>query len=277
MISAGVDVISSPSDNYFSDPSDKLRPAMENLRRALFEFGIKGIAVSTTFSFDKIMSIPFPPSSADFQRPLFDLVMNKVFDFLGETNSSLLVNIYPYDVYRMKTEVPIGFVLFQENPFNFHDDSITGVRYRNLFDLMVDAVIAALTVSGHESIPLIVAETGWPTSLGRSHVGNIPGEAEATEAYAEVYLKGLINHLKLGMGTPLKKEAMTEVYVYQLFDKSENTGDGNGSSRLGLQWGIMHPNMTMKFDIDFSGSQDVFRMGRIFVMCFVVCAILTLL
>ena len=69
---------------------------------------------------------------------------------------------------------------------------VTGVRYFNLFDMMADAVITAMAVMGHENIPLVVAETGWPSGGGEA------GEVEANVVYAEMYLKGLVRHLKSG-------------------------------------------------------------------------------
>nr|YP_010131406.1 hypothetical protein KQ580_mgp35 [Bruguiera sexangula]QPZ76279.1 hypothetical protein [Bruguiera sexangula] len=79
--------------------------------------------------------------------------------------------------------------------------------------MMVDAVITSLAVAGHENIPVVVAETGWPSS------GDDPGEVDATPAYAEMYIKGLVNHLRSGLGTPLRKEGVAETTIYELLDK----------------------------------------------------------
>lgn len=142
-----------------------LLPAIRNLYLALRDLGIYKISVSTTFSFVKAVTIPpFPPSSANFQEPLGELVSRPLLQFLEDTNSSFLVKIYSYNIYRMYPEIPIGFALFQEHPFNFRDDLVTGVRYRNLFDMMVDAVITSMAVAGHQNVPLVVAEAGWPSS-----------------------------------------------------------------------------------------------------------------
>ncbi|XP_012832719.1 PREDICTED: glucan endo-1,3-beta-glucosidase GIV [Erythranthe guttata] len=259
LISAGSDVITSAAtSNPDLDPSTVLLAAMRNLRLSLLDLGIRTIPVSTTFSFIDIMTTSFPPSAAEFQEPIGNLILRPLLQFLEETNSSLLVNLYPYNMYRINSEIPIGFVLFQEHPFNFRDDLITGVRYRNLFDMMVDAVVAAMTVSGHESIPVIVAETGWPSEY----------EARAAGNYAEMYLKGLIKHLRSGLGTPLRKEGVAEAYIYQLFDEVDSSYNNGrnattaaaaemiGGAEAGQHWGIMYPNMTMKYNVDFSGSPN---------------------
>ncbi|XP_022156920.1 glucan endo-1,3-beta-glucosidase 2 [Momordica charantia] len=223
-----------------------LLPAIRNVYIALRNLGIRQISVSTTFSFVSIMTTPFPPSAARFQEPVSQTVMRPLLQFLRDTNSSFLINIYPYNLYRLNSEIPIGYALFQKHPFNFRDDVITGVRYRNLFDSMVDAVISAMAVAGHEDVPVIVTETGWPS------FGTDSGEVEANQDYAEMYLKGLIAHLKSGFGTPLRREGVMETYIYQLFDGEEEQG-----ARPVRKWGLLYPNMTKKYDVVFSKSAGI--------------------
>jgi hypothetical protein len=86
--------------------------------------------------------------------------------------------------------------------FNFRDNLVTGIRYWNLFDMMVDAAISAMAVAGYENILVVVAKTGWPSSGGEA------SEVNANLAYAEMYLKGLVAHLRSGIGTPLRKEGV---------------------------------------------------------------------
>lgn len=206
------------------------------------------------------MTSSFPPSSAEFQEPAAGLIIKPLLKFLEETNSSFLINLYPYNIYRLNSDIPIGFALFQEHPFNFRDDLTTGVRYRNLFDMMVDSVITALAVAGHENIPVTVTETGWPSADEVTDV-------DASKVYAEMYLKGLVRHLKSGMGTPLRREGVAEAYVYELIDQEEKKGMDSNSKR---RWGILYSNMTRKYDIDFSDSVRVFE-GRGLIRMVVSC------
>lgn len=99
---------------------------------------------------------------------------------------------------------------------------------------MVDAVVSAMALAGYETIPVVVTETGWPSS------GN---ELDANSGYAEIYLRGLVKHLMSGAGTPLLKDGVRGVYLYELFDK-----EGNGRN-----WGVLYPNGSAKYRIDFSG------------------------
>lgn len=242
-ISVGSDTVSASQ----IDLADFLIPAIQNLKRSLDSLGISDISVSTTFSFIDIISNAFPPSSAEFQEPINRMLIRPLLQFLEENNSSFFINLYPYKVYSLNSEIPVGFALFRDHPYNFRDDSVTGVRYRNLFDMMVDAVIAAMTVSGHENIPLVVTETGWPSY-------NSGNEPEASHHYSEMYFQGLITHLKSGLGTPLRKEGVAEAYLYELFDNDTMQITGSGMQN----WGIMYPNLTMKYNIAFSSDSRRF-------------------
>ncbi|KAJ6325149.1 hypothetical protein OIU76_012267 [Salix suchowensis] len=234
----------SVGDDAVSQLSPFLLPAIRNVHLALRDLGIKKISVSTTFSFVNVITTPFPPSSGTFQEPLGDLLIKPLLQFLEDTNSSFLVNLYPYNLYRINSEIPLGFALFQEHPFNFRDDLITGVRYWNLFDMMVDAVVSALAVAGHENLPVIVAETGWPST------GGDPTEVDAKLEYAEMYIKGLVGHLRSGVGTPLRKEGVSQAYIFELIDKDiVKQGTRN--------WGILYANMSKKYHVEFSGCDEI--------------------
>ncbi|XP_042512174.1 glucan endo-1,3-beta-glucosidase 12-like [Macadamia integrifolia] len=237
-ISVGDDVLNPFTTNL----SDSLLPAIRNVYGALHQLGISKISVSTTVSFADIVTTAFPPSSAVFRKPIAGSLMKPLLEFLSSTNSSLLINLNPYILYRSHPEIPIGFALFQEQPFNFRDDHKTGVRYRNLFDTMVDSVITATAAVGHYRVPVIIAETGWPSHGGKD-------ERDATEEYAQMYNTGLVRHLQSSIGTPLRREGVAETYIYELFDE-----DGKKGPSSERHWGILYPNLTKKYEINFSGS-----------------------
>ncbi|CAH8360488.1 unnamed protein product [Eruca vesicaria subsp. sativa] len=252
-ISVGNDVVS-----YSPDVSPFLLRAMQNVHLSLADLRIYKISVSTTFSFFNIVPTAFPPSSAQFQEPNGEVIIRPILQFLERTNSSFLVNLFPYNMYRSSFSIPVGFALFEEGPFNFRDDLTTGVRYRNLFDMMVDAVISAMAVMGHENLPVVVAETGWPSS------GIDGGEVDATLLYSEMYLKGLLGHLRSGGGTPLRREGVAEVYVFELVERDD---DGKRGVR---NWGLLHRNLSSKYGFEFSGCGGGGGNGRRFAEFLVV-------
>lgn len=108
-----------------------------------------------------------------------------------------------------------------------------------------------MATAGYENIPIVVTETGWPSAstAGRGSSGD---EKDANMEYAEMYLKGLVKHLKSSEGTPLRKEGAASVYVYELFDEEAE----EGTQPPGRRWGILYPNLTKKYSIDFSGSSS---------------------
>ncbi|XP_057421820.1 probable glucan endo-1,3-beta-glucosidase A6 [Lotus japonicus] len=223
--------------DVYPQAANNLLLAISNIQVSLRDLGIRKIAVSTSFSFDTVVTSPFPPSSATFQDPAGVNLMGSLLEFLSDNNFSFLINLYPYNLYRLHPEIPLGLALFQENSFNFHDDVTTRSRYWNLFDMMVDAVASAMAEAGYETIPIVVTETGWPSS-------DAADEFNANLGYAETYLRGLVNHLSSGTGTPLLKDGVQQVYVYELFDRKGTT--------TGRDWGILYPNGTAKYHVDFS-------------------------
>ncbi|KAK4798440.1 hypothetical protein SAY86_030766 [Trapa natans] len=234
------------------DAVDLLLPAIRNVDSSLRDLGIHHISVSTTFSFVNIMTGAFPPSSATFEKPLLENLIRPLLDFLKSANSSFMVNIYPYNLYRLKCEIPLGFALFQNEAFMYRDDLVTGARYWNLFDMMVDSVVAAMAVAGHEDVPIIVAETGWPSSSPDKT------ELDANADYAEMYIRGLLKHLRSAMGTPLRKEGVAEAYIYELVDKEVKPSGDTGRS-----WGILYPNLTRKYQhrLEFSCAYRLVHCG----------------
>ncbi|EPS57936.1 glycosyl hydrolases family 17 protein, partial [Genlisea aurea] len=243
LISIGSESISAAYPDPTLDPSAALLPAVRTIRLALHRFSIRTIPVSAALSFVNAVRNPFPPSSAEFQEPIGALLIRPLLQFLEETDSPFLINIYPIDVYRIRPEIPLGFALFQEGRLNYRDDPITGIRYRNLFDMMVDAVSAAMSAYGKQNISIIVAETGWPTNGGAGK-------------HSQVYVKGLVEHLR-----SWRTQRVTEAYIYQLFDENDNDTARITKKNSGQTWGIMHPDMKMKFDIEISGSRNLRRNG----------------
>ncbi|KAL5709253.1 hypothetical protein ACHQM5_019964 [Ranunculus cassubicifolius] len=241
-ISVGNNVV---SDLGNGNVSDVVIYAMRSVRESLDELGITKISVSTSFSFTDVITTAFPPSSGEFHESVTESLMKPVLQFLAETHSPFLISVYPYELYRTEPTIPLGYALFEEPAFMYRDDTMSGVRYRNLFDSMVDSVITAIAKLGHENIPVIVTETGWPNIDETKDV-------DADRIYAEMYIRGLVRHVKSGRGTPLRKEGVPETYVFELFDNSEI----NDTSEIRRQWGILNQDMTQKYNIDFSGSDQ---------------------
>ncbi|KAK1298449.1 Glucan endo-1,3-beta-glucosidase 13 [Acorus calamus] len=225
--------------HHSSSPS--LLPALTNLRSSLLRLGLLHISVTTVVSFDSISPL-FPPSAARFNSS----VAPELIEFLSKTNSSFLIDVQPFHVYRTQPSTPIGFAVFADHPFGFRTDPFTGLRYRNLYDVMVDAAVSAVETEMKKGgrLPVVVSATGWPSRGGEEE------PAEAGEVYAEMYLKGLVRHLESGVGTPMRREGAEEVYVFELFDNWARRG-----LESGRHWGVWFENLTGKYEgVDFSGA-----------------------
>ncbi|CAI0443476.1 unnamed protein product [Linum tenue] len=221
--------------------SELLLPAIRNVDLALQDFGIKDISVTATLSFLDVVTGIIPPSLATFREPMGEQVIRPLLQFLEDHSSVLLVDLSPYKVSRMYSQIPLGFSLFQGGEQSFYRDFSTGLTYHNMFDLMVDAVANSLEIFGYEDMPLVVAAAGWPSSA----VGEDgSADPDATRANAEAYLSSLVAHLKV---TPERNQVMKQVYLEHLIDAETEQGT--------QIWGILDRNLSNKYPrTDFSSS-----------------------
>jgi len=72
---------------------------------------ICNIKVSTSFSFVTTLTSHFPPSNAQFQEPSGATLFGPLLQFLHDTHSSLFINLYPYNLYRLNLEIPLKIAL----------------------------------------------------------------------------------------------------------------------------------------------------------------------
>ncbi|CAA7060705.1 unnamed protein product [Microthlaspi erraticum] len=222
IISVGNDALSDSPD-----VSPFLLRAMQNLRRSLKEIRIYKISVSTTFSFSSIIPNAFPPSSARFQQPNGEVILRPILRFLEKTNSPFLINLYPY-IYKSTCSSTIGFALFDDSALSVTTDPSTRVRYRSLFHVMYDALVMSLGAMGHGTLPIIISETGWPSS------GNDAGDVDATFLYSTMFLSSLNDHLK---NPSVRKEGPLEVYIFEFVDNEQGV----------RRWGLLYQNLTAKY------------------------------
>ncbi|KAL9427803.1 hypothetical protein AB3S75_029899 [Citrus x aurantiifolia] len=130
------------------------------------------IKVSTPLSSSLILD-SFPPSQAFFNRS-WNPVLVPMLNFLQSTDSSLMLNIYPYyDYMQSNGVIPLDYALFKPLPPNKEAvDSNTLVHYSNVFDAMVDAAYFAMAFLNFTNIPVMVTESGWPSKGSGSVLAN---------------------------------------------------------------------------------------------------------
>jgi len=208
----------------------RILPAMRNLDAALAAAGLGGsIKVSTSVRFDAVAS-SFPPSSGVFAQGY----MADVARYLAGTGAPLLANVYPYFAYRGNPrDISLGYATFRPGSTTVRDGG-NGLTYTNLFDAMVDAVVAALEKAGAPNVRVVVSESGWPSAGGFA----------ASVDNARSYNQGLIDHV--GRGTPKRPGAALETFIFAMFNENQKGGDPTERN-----FGLFYPNKQPVYPIRF--------------------------
>ncbi|CAN8324390.1 unnamed protein product [Cochlearia groenlandica] len=220
-------------------------PAMRKIVNSLRSHDIHNIKVGTSLAMDTLRST-FPPSNSTFREEITEEFISPLLRFLNGTNSYFFVNLQPYFRWsRNPMNTSLDYALFQSN--STYTDPLTGLVYHNLLDQMLDSVIFASTKLGYPHIRIAISETGWPNS------GDID-ETGANIFNAAIYNRNLINKITTNppIGTPARPGLPIPTFVFSLFN--ENQKNGSGTQR---NWGILHPNGTPIYDIDFSGQKPL--------------------
>ncbi|WOL03853.1 hypothetical protein Cni_G12573 [Canna indica] len=224
-------------DNVLQKVSDvpNLVPAMRNLHMALQSLDVDDqILITAPQAISSILRVTFPPSAAVFDADLLPVV-EPLLRFLSDTGAPLAVNLQPFETYVDNAlKVALNYVLFEANQPLFRDE---GKAYTNLFDASVDAAAAAMAKLGFGNVPVVVSETGWPTS----------GNREATTEKAAAYAQGIMNKAASGVGTPARPDCAVEVFFSNMFDQS-----GRGGKEYEKHYGVFKVDGSLAFNISFA-------------------------
>ncbi|KHN44765.1 Glucan endo-1,3-beta-glucosidase 11 [Glycine soja] len=179
-------------NEVFVDPHNTTKflvPAMKNIQKALTKHNLdKDIKVSSPIALSALAN-SYPSSAGSFRPELVDPVFKPMLDFLRETGSYLMVNVYPFFAYESNADViSLDYALFRDNPGVV--DPGNGLRYYNLFDAQIDAVFSALSALKYDDVKIVVTETGWPSKGDSNEVG-------ASVENAAAYNGNLVRKIKL--------------------------------------------------------------------------------
>ncbi|CAJ1938538.1 unnamed protein product [Sphenostylis stenocarpa] len=223
-----------------------LVPAMNSLHKALVAANLNfQVKVSTPQSMD-IIPRPFPPSTASFNSS-WNSTIYQLLQFLKNTNSSYMLNAYPYYGYTKGDGIfPIEYALFRPLPsVKQIVDPNTLFHYNSMFDAMVDATYYSIEALNFNNIPIIVTETGWP-SLGGAN------EPDATEENAELYINNMIQRVMNGSGPPSQPNIAINTYIYELFNEDKRNGPISEKN-----WGIFYANGSSVYPLSFGASDQI--------------------
>ncbi|XP_010557676.1 PREDICTED: glucan endo-1,3-beta-glucosidase 12 [Tarenaya hassleriana] len=232
-------------NEVFVDPHNTTKfliPAMRNVHKALVKNNLhSAIKVSSPIALSALQN-SYPSSAGSFRPDLVEPVIKPMLDFLRETGSSLMINVYPFFAYEGNSDViPLDYALFRENPGVV--DAGNGLRYFNLFDAQIDAVFAAMSRLKYDDIEIVVTETGWPSKGDENEVG-------ATVENAPAYNGNLVRRILTGGGTPLRRKSDLTVYLFALFNENKKTGPTSERN-----YGLFYPDERKVYDVPLTAEQ----------------------
>ncbi|KAG8366120.1 hypothetical protein BUALT_Bualt17G0042800 [Buddleja alternifolia] len=208
-------------------------PAILNLYQALKMLGLDdNIRVSSSHA-ATILSNSYPPSAGTFDPNIKPLLI-PLLQFLRDTGSPLMINVYPFFSYiNNRQYVTLDYALFRSSTVEI-DQNLT---YTNMFDATIDAFVYAMEREGFSGIPVVVMETGWPTGGGDA--------AEADNALA--YNGNVVMRAMANIGTPRRPGVGVEVFLFDLFDE-----DGKSGEEYEKHFGIFGVDGVKAYDIRFN-------------------------
>ncbi|KAH7857986.1 hypothetical protein Vadar_018661 [Vaccinium darrowii] len=233
-IAVGNEVNPNPGE-YTAPLAQYILLAMSKIYDALAYVGLKDQIKVSTATYSALVSNSFPPSKGSFEGAAGSF-MGPIISYLNNTNSPLLVNIYPYFSHiGNPRDVPLQFALFTASGVVAKDGQF---EYKNLFDAMLDAAYSTVEKAGGPNVEIVVSKSGWPSEGGPA----------ASVENAGTYYTNLINHVKAG-GSPKRPDRAIETYLFAMFD--ENKKNGTESEK---HFGIFSPNYNKqpKYNLNFN-------------------------
>lgn len=163
-----------------------LLPAMVNVQAALVKLKLdKAIKVSSPIALTALQS-SYPPSAGAFRPELAHTVMKPMLDFLRQTGSYLMVNAYPFFAYEANAnDISIDYALFRPNAGVL--DPGSGLKYYNLLDAQIDAVVYAMSALKSDDVRIVISETGWPSKGDATETGANANNAAAYNGILSSY------------------------------------------------------------------------------------------
>ncbi|KAF8041107.1 hypothetical protein BT93_B3126 [Corymbia citriodora subsp. variegata] len=223
-----------------------LVPAMNNLHKALVASNLNFIVKISTPQAMDVIPKPFPPSAAAFNSS-WNSTIYQLLQFLKNTNSSYMLNAYPYYGYTQGNGIfPLDYALFRSLPsVKQIVDPNTLFHYNSMFDAMVDATYYSIEAMNFSGIHVMVTETGWPW-LGGSN------EPDATAENAQTFNNNLIKRVLNGSGPPSQPDVPINTYIYELFNEDKRPGPVSEKN-----WGAFFTNGTSVYPLSLGTSSRV--------------------
>ncbi|KAG7555946.1 Glycoside hydrolase family 17 [Arabidopsis suecica] len=166
------------------------------------------ILISTVVDMSNLQQ-SYPPSAGMF-KPQAREQLVPVLKFLSQMNTPIFVTIYPYFAFVSDPDhVSLDYAIF-ENKYPVFEDGL--MKYTHIFDAIFDAFVWAMEKEGVMDLPMVVAETGWP-SAGRGKF--------TTPRIAGTYNRNFVKHVESGKGTPKRPNSSIDGYLFATFNENQ--------------------------------------------------------
>ncbi|EFH61955.1 hypothetical protein ARALYDRAFT_899139 [Arabidopsis lyrata subsp. lyrata] len=182
-------------------------PVMQSLTNVVKSRSLP-ILISTTVAMTNLGQ-SYPPSAGDF-TPQAREQLTPVLKFLSQTNTPILVNIYPYFAYAADpVNIHLDYAIFNTDAVVVQDGPL---GYSNMFDVIFDAFVWAMEKEGIKDLPMVVTETGWPSA----------GNGNLTTPYiASMYNSNFVKHVESGKGTPKRPNNSINGFLFATFNENQ--------------------------------------------------------
>ncbi|KAL6567063.1 hypothetical protein OROMI_015467 [Orobanche minor] len=235
----GNEILSSqPNTTWF-----QLVPAMRKMRISVKKYGLKKVKIGTPLAMDCLES-SYPPSAGTFRSDVREEVIKPLLEFVNRTKSFFFVDVYTYFAWASQPlDINLDYALLEPTNITITDPG-TGLKYTNLLDQMLDAVVFAMKRLGYPDIRIFVAETGWPN-------GGDPDQLGASIYNAATYNRNVVKKFaaKPPVGTPARRGVAIPAMIFALFNENNKTGPGTER-----HFGQLYPNGSYVYPIDLSGN-----------------------
>ncbi|GFP93513.1 probable glucan endo-1 3-beta-glucosidase a6 [Phtheirospermum japonicum] len=223
----------------------QLVPAMRKIRASVKRLGLNKVKIGTPLAMDCLES-SFPPSNGTFRSSVREEVIKPLLQFVDRTKSFFFVDVYTYFAWAAQPkQINLDYALLQPTNITV-TDPVTGLKYTNLLDQMLDALYFAMNRTGYPNVRLFLAETGWPNDGDLDQIGaNVYNAA----TYNRNVVKKFTN--KSTAGTPARPGQAIPAMIFALYNENNKTGPGTER-----HFGQLKPDGSFVYPIDFSGKTE---------------------
>ncbi|KAG7551362.1 Glycoside hydrolase superfamily [Arabidopsis thaliana x Arabidopsis arenosa] len=167
------------------------------------------ILISTVVDMSNLQQ-SYPPSAGMFTPQAREQLV-PVLKFLSQMNTPIFVTIYPYFALVSNPDhVSLDYAIF-ENKYPVFEDGL--MKYTHIFDASFDAFVWAMEKEGVMDLPMVVAETGWPSAGGKVKFTN--------PHLAGTYNRNFVKHVESGKGTPKRPNSSIDGYLFATFNENQ--------------------------------------------------------